>query len=309
MTNTGTILSETFGIFTRRPGSVAIWAGSYFVASLVLGFAMVFVMTGTVGLTPDPVAVSAGFGGSGIFVMIVFYIAFLLLGMVLMNAVFRTVLMPEEQSFASMRLGWDEFRALGLMLLYLIAFFILVFIVELLAVLVVGMVGFLVGSPILTGLLGILAAVALVGFLIWVQVRLSPLFPLSLYRHRISIDGAWALSRGRFWALFGAYLAVLVPLAVVAMGLGWWYMGGYFAEISAAQGEPVLIQEAARNFAAQQTAMGLPMRILIMFGTALFTIFGSTLWLGVMASATRALLEDRGDVTEEEVYRSAAIFE
>ena len=143
----------------------------------------------------------------------------------------------------------------------------------------------------------------------WVQVRLSPLFPLSLYRHRISIDGAWALSRGRFWTLLGAYLVVMIPLFLVGAMLGWWYMGSYFAEIAAAQNDPALVQAAAQNFAAQQAAMGVPMRIFFTSVMTLFAVFAGTLWLGVAASATRALLDAQGDVTEEDVYRSAAIFE
>jgi hypothetical protein len=309
MANIDTILSDTFGIFTRRPGSVAIWAATYLGASLVMGFAMVFAMTGTIGLMPDPMAASAGFGGGAMLVMAVSYIAFLLLCMVLMNAVFRTVLMPEERGFASMRLGWDEFRALGLLFLYLIGFMILMFIGQLVVLLLTALIGFVLGSPIVAGVMAMLLFLVLVGFMVWVQVRLSPLFPLSLYRHRISIDGAWALSRGRFWKLFAAYLIVLIPLIVAGLVLGWWYMGSYFAEISAAQGDPALIQAAAENFAAQQAAMGTPMRILITLGMALFTIVGTTSWFGVAASATRALLDAGSELTEEEVYRSAAIFE
>jgi hypothetical protein len=309
MANIDTILSGTFGILARRPGSVAIWTATYAVASLALGVAMVFAMTGTVGLTPDPMTNPAAFGGGAILIMVVSYIVFLLLGMVIMNAVFRAVLMPEEQGFASMRLGWDELRALGLLFLYLIGFTILVFIGELVVLLLVGLVGFAAGSPMAAGLLGILGFLALMGFLVWVQVRLSPLFPLSLYRQRISIDGAWALSRGRFWILFAAYLIVLVPLLVVGMALGWWYMGGYFAEIAAAQGDPALIQAAAQNFAAQQAAMGVPLRIFVTLVMALFTMIGATLWFGVAASATRALLDASSEVSETEVYRSAAIFE
>lgn len=309
MVNIGTILSDTFGIFTRRPGSVAIWAATYFGASLVMGFAMVFAMTGTIGLTPDPMAASAALGGGTILVMAVFYIGFLLLGMILMNAVFRTVLLPEARSFASMRLGRDEFRALGLLFLYMIGFVILMFVGQLLVLLVTAVIGFVFGSPLVAGVMAMLLFLVLAGFMIWVQVRLSPLFPLSLYRHRISIDGAWALSRGRFWKLFAAYLIVLIPLAVAGLVLGWWYLGGYFAEISAAQGDPALVQAAAQNFAAQQAAMSVPLRILVMFGMALFTIVGTTLWFGVAASATRALLDAGSEVSEEEVYRAAAIFE
>ncbi|WP_404335086.1 hypothetical protein AB2M62_15205 [Sphingomonas sp. MMS12-HWE2-04] len=309
MANIGTILSGAFGIFTNRLGSVAVWAATYFVASLVIGFAMIFLMTGTLGLTPDPTLAPPAFGGGSLLAMLVAYVAILLLGMVIMNAVFRAVLTPEERSLASMRLGWDEFRALGLMILYLIGSVVLTLVGELVVMLIAAALGFAIGSPIAMGLVGLLLFVALIGFLVWVHVRLSPLFPLTLYRHRISIDEAWSLSRGRFWTLFTAYLAVLVPLFVVGALLGWWYMGSYLGEVAAAQNDPALIQTAAQNFAAQQAAMGLPTRILLTLVSSLLGIVGGTLWLGVAASATRALLEERGDVTEADVYRSAAIFE
>lgn len=308
MANIGTILGGALGIFTNRLGSVAVWAATYFVASLVIGFAMIFLMTGTLGLTPDPTLAPPAFGGGALLAMLVSYVAFLLLGMVIMNAVFRAVLLPEERSFASMRLGRDEFRALGLLILYLVGMFVITLIGELGVMLVATVTGFAVGSPIASAVIGFVLFLAMIGFLVWVQVRLSPLFPLSLYRRRISIDAAWSLSRGHFWTLFVAYLAVLLPLFVLGMMLGWWYLGSYIGEVAAAQNDPALVQAAAQNFAAQQAAMGLPLRLVLTLVMSLFAIAGGTLWLGVAASATRALLDEQGDVTEEDVYRSAAIF-
>ncbi|WP_204270332.1 hypothetical protein, partial [Klebsiella aerogenes] len=64
--------------------------------------------------------------------MLLLYLCLLLLVVVLMNAVFRAMLRPQEGGFAFMRLGMDEFRMLGLVVLVCIGVFAAVLIGELL---------------------------------------------------------------------------------------------------------------------------------------------------------------------------------
>jgi hypothetical protein len=50
---------------------------------------------------------------------------------------------------------------------------------------------------------------------IYLVVRLSPAAAASIARQRFSFFSAWAISRGRFWALFGAYV-LLALMGVIA---------------------------------------------------------------------------------------------
>jgi hypothetical protein len=305
--NIGTILSGAFGIFSERLGSVLAWAATYFAASLLMAVGLAFAMTGTFGLqaNPNPAAMTGGVIGF----MLLFYIGFLLLGAVLMNAIFRAVLMPEARGFAYMRLGGDEFRTFGITILYAIGLFVVWVIGYLLVMLVTLAIGAASGSPTATVVIGGLLGLALIGFMIWVQVRLVPLFPLSLQRKRISVDGAWALTRGKFWTLFAAYLVVLVPLAIVSIILFSLLMGSYLAAIFGAAGNPAAIESAQLEFAAQQAARGWVVQLVTMLGWTAFGAVASVLWIGLSASATRALLAERGEVSEDEVYRTAELFE
>lgn len=308
MANIGTILSGAFGIFTERLGAVLAWAGTYFAASLLMGIVAAFALTGSFGLqaAPDPAAMAGGFLG----MMLLFYVGFLLLYAVLMNAIFRTVLTPEDRAFAAMRLGRDEFRSFGLVILYAIGITVLWIVGYLLVMLVTMVIGLVAGgAPTVMLIVGGLLTVALLCFLVWVQVRLVPLFPLSLYRHRISVDGAWALSRGRFWTLFASYLVVFVPLAIVGAIVMSVFMGGYFGALAAAGGNPTAIEAAQASFAAEQAGRGWAAQLLTILVWTVFGAAASVLWLGLSASATRALLAERGEVSEDEVYRTAELFE
>lgn len=307
MTNIGTILSGAFSVFTERLGAVVAWGATYLVASLAGAVLLAFAITGSVGLmtTPNPMAVTGGVIGA----MILFYLAFLLLGAVIMNAVFRAILTPSDSRFAFLRLGGAEFRTLGLIILYAIGIFVVWFVGYLLVLLATMVVGVAAGSPTATIVVGALLFIAFLCFMIWIQVRLVPLFPLSFYRRRISVDGAWALTRGRFWTLFASYLVVAVPTVILIGILVWVLMGSYFAGLSAAAGDPAAMEAAQQSFAAEQAAKGVPAQLLTMLVSAVFSTAVTTLWVGISASATRALLDDRGDVSEEEVYRTAELFE
>jgi hypothetical protein len=145
------------------------------------------------------------------------YAVFLAIG-IASNAVFgaammRAVLRPSDDRFGYLRLGADELRQLLLGLLILAVF-----------------LGAYLGLAILMGIVGgILAVVvktapaALVGVTIVVlfggmtalAVRLSLAAPLTFDTARIDLAGAWRLSRGRFWPLFGTYVFTFALVVVV----------------------------------------------------------------------------------------------
>src|SRR3569833_4527 len=147
----------------------------------------------------------------------------------------RAALRPEESSFASLRLGMDELRMVGLFLLFAIAGFVLMVVMSIIMTFVFGAVGFF-GSmangsqPGAGFVLMMLAIYVLPTFLI---VRLAPAFALTVMRRKIVIGEAWTLTSGLFWVMFAGYLvlnllifivylvlvfAVISPLMVMMMG-------------------------------------------------------------------------------------------
>lgn len=52
----------------------------------------------------------------------------------------------------------------------------------------------------------LVSALGVFVFLIWLAVRLSLASPLTFDTRRVRVFGSFALTRGRFWSLLGAYL-------------------------------------------------------------------------------------------------------
>lgn len=75
-------------------------------------------------------------------------------------------------------------------------------------------------------LFAVVAAFAICAVCIYFAVRLAPAAATSIASRRFNFFGAWHVTRGRFWSLFGAFalLYVLYFVAVIVI-----YMVGFFA--------------------------------------------------------------------------------
>lgn len=295
MISVGRILEGAFGVFREHFTAVAVWAGIYLACNIAAIVAMQ-PMLGAVAdpaLSEDPAAAVAAMGP-------VWLLGFLtaIVGVVLYTASMRSVLRPDAGGVAFLRLGMDELRTLGLLLLFVIAAFVLFFGASLIVGLFIGGVAAGSESIALTIILSILVGLVVFGALIFLVIRLSLAFPLTLHRGAFAIGEAWRLSRGHFWKLFGAALVVTMIGFVLSIAINLVATGGYFADILAAAGNPEASARAAERQAAAMGSFSIWMILQAIGGAAVAAV-----WLalsgGSVASAARLLIDDEFDDAED----------
>ncbi|MGN6278564.1 MAG: hypothetical protein ACTHM8_07560 [Sphingomonas sp.] len=275
----GSILRGGFGLIRAQPGLVAIW-GALYLAATMLGFVFLMPMMKAMAVTPpNPAAMRPMMG------MIWLYDLVLLVVMaVIFAAIFRAVIAPERRGFAYLRVGMDEVRLIGLAFLLWIAAVVAMVVASLLIVLLTAVVGYALGAHGAAVALGIVLSGALGCVAIWLEVRLSIAFPLTLMRGRITIGEAWRLTAGRFWTLFGAYLVGTLIVAILSMIVFWPMLGGYFIDMMHASGDPQRMNAVVQAQVARTIHPGLGMIAMWVLGGVIYAI-GLALGGGMLATA------------------------
>ncbi|MEO6216952.1 MAG: hypothetical protein ABIO86_13055 [Sphingomonas sp.] len=225
-------------------------------------------------------------------ILIPFYLGYLLLALVLYAAAIRAALRPEEDSFASMRLGMDELRLFAVILLLIVISIVTLIVGSIVAGMVAGILAVIAQS---TGsgaaFFGVFAAIAAVyGLAIFVQVRLSPAIPLTIMRRQIVITEAWTLSRGRFWTLFGGYVVLTLIMLIVLLIVVAFTMGPYMAELAQHGFTPQGI-EAANQVQMQRQLGGIG--VMTVIGWILGGLIGGVsfaVWGGALAAVADGLV-------------------
>ena len=208
------------------------------------------------------------------------------------------MLRPDSGGIAFLRLGLDELRTLGLLVLFLVASIILFFAASVVIGLFMGGVAAGSESVALTAILSVLVAFVVFSALIFLVIRFSLAFPLTLHRGAFAIGEAWRLSRGHFWTLFGAALVVSVIGFVLSIAINMVAAGGYFADILTAAGDPDATARAAERQAAMLGSFN-TMMILQSIGGAVVAAIWLVLSGGSAASAVRLLIDDEFDDAED----------
>lgn len=204
---------EGFRVVGRRPVSFVVWTllASALVLAALAGLAWLFGdldLPTADRLEPAQALELVGkFGGASLVAVAVM----IPVSLVLYNAMLRSVLRPEDRTFAYLRIGGDEWRMFLLWLLFLLV--TLAFYAAVVA-LAVG-VQFLdlpqAGKVGLWVLLGLVAVM----ILIFVGLRWSLAGPVVLAERRVSLSRSWKLTRGRFWPILGmALLAWILGSAI-----------------------------------------------------------------------------------------------
>jgi hypothetical protein len=296
----GSIIEGAFRLVRERPAAVAVWGLLYMVAVI----AMSFVMRPMIGfqaasLGNDPQAAQAMLANMSTMFARLALLEFglLLLFIVLMTAAQRAVLRPAQPGFFYLRIGMDELRMLGLALILIILFYVGLLIAVILIAIVAGIVAVAAGGG-GAAVIAIIAGLLLFPVLIWLEVRLSLAFPLTLLRHRIIIGESWRLTRGRFWSLFGAYFVIFLIVFALAMVAAMVTSGAYFAEMMRNANNPVAMQQAAQAQMARQFGA---INVMTVVGWLISAVVGAltiALGGGAVATAAKELAPDQETVAE-----------
>lgn len=296
MISVGRILEGAFGIFREHFTAVAIWAGIYLAGNIAMLLAMAPVMQSA--FTPGVPVDDPSQMMSAMAPVWLLNLVLALVGVVLYTAAMRSVLRPSTGGLAFLRVGMDELRMIVLGILFFIGSMVLFFLATLVLSLFGAGVAMSSGSPILTGLLSFLIALVVFGLAIYLVIRFSLAFPLTLHRGEFVIGEAWRLSRGHFWTLFGAALVVVVIGFVLTVVVGIFSMGSYFADVLAAAGNPDATMLAAERQAERLGSFSV-MMILQSIGSAVVAAVWVALSGGSAAAAARLLVEAEFDDAEE----------
>lgn len=292
----GEVIGGGFRTIRDRPLAVAVWALIYlllFVPAMLLMRPFMDAQMRPVG--GDPRAQIAAMGALvGPFLL--YFALMLIVYVILFAAAQRAVLKPEQHRFFYLRLGMDELRLLALTILFTLIFYVAIFAL-MFALIALTVAVIRLGSIGLNVLMAFIDFLAAVAFTAWYYMRFGLAFPLTLMRGKIIIGEAWRISRGRFWALFGASLVILVILFVCWVVVSTLTNGAYFAEIAQNAGNPVAIQRAEQAQVARQFSFS-GMAIVTWVLGGILGALTVTLWGGAAATAVQQLTFDREKIAE-----------
>lgn len=202
----------------RKPLPVLAWAAFSLVMLPILGLLVKIVLgdegraalAGRVG-SADPreiLDLITHLGG----VMVLLIAVALFLSSVLQAAIIRSVIEPQNNRFAYLRLGKEELQLLIVSLITWAAA---------LGVTVIPSGAVVLGASLLSGAaagwFATLGGLAVIGLSLWVAVRLSLLGPHAFSHHHIDIREAWVQTHGQFLRLLGMYVMTILLAAVVSI--------------------------------------------------------------------------------------------
>ena len=213
-----------FRLVREHLKTVVIWAVLMTIASLIVSVAtiklagpqMAAMMELSAEPSTDPQATLKAMEGMGpLFLFSAVYS--LVIYSILLTGVNRLVLRPQDSGSASLRIGADELRQAAVLILVNLILLAAYFGLVIVAGVVIG-IGVAIGGAPIGVILGVVLFAGVLAAMLFLAVRLSFAGVLTFDTRKVSIRDSWALTKGQFWPLFGAYFVALV-LAVVVYAL------------------------------------------------------------------------------------------
>ncbi len=292
MVTVGSILRETAQFVRSNIQAILAWSVLSLAIMLLMAALMLPIYQAQLATLQSGIKVAPELGVA--FWLLIPLLVFV--GLMIGAATFRAVLLPAESRFFYLRIGMDEVRLLGLVLII-----VLIAIVMEIAVTIVAVIpGLLVSMVFGSGwgiLIGVLIGLAALCGMIWALVRLSPAAPLTILERKIIIGPAWRLSRGRFWTLFGAYFVIALVIFVISIAMTLAQMGPVMGDMFRVT-DPTAQQRVA-EWQVAHAQLGFPMLI---YAIISYLIYGmvNAVYIGMTAVATRQLLVARDDAAPPE---------
>ena len=207
---------EGFRIIRDRPGLILAWTGFYLLSLLAMIVVLLVPNIGNLAAV-ESTGVQRDFGELvarfGVSMFIAFPLA-VIMPIMLVTAIYRTVLTPEDKGFAHLKISADELRMFLVSLLVILIFALASGIYGALVVIVANNSGGLHGAVTWVGSIG--GAVLLA----WLAVRLALASVMTFAEHHFRLGAAWRLTQGQFWRLLLTLaLTILYAILVVAAAL------------------------------------------------------------------------------------------
>jgi hypothetical protein len=228
----GAAIGAGFRLIGRQPLAFLVWAAAYLLVGVLpqIGvFALILpewsrltqeIATSSAAHTPMGAAEMMRAQAGMMQLQPISWITSLVSQTLLLSAVYRAVLFPDDRGFFYLRLSGRELWLSLVMLVLLVMAVLLGFAVMLPTALIVGIVGALSrGSPAL-GLLIIPVILIALGVMIWVLLRLSLATPMSFAGRAFRLYESWDLTRGQAGKMFWVALALGLIVWVVEMIAG-----------------------------------------------------------------------------------------
>jgi hypothetical protein len=224
-----------FTLIGREPVAVLWWALAYFVLGLLPQFAIMgamWPMLGEVmrraseGGAPDTETLAAMQANMPLF-QLVSIVTSLVSTTVLLSAIYRAVLEPENRRFGYLRLGAQE--------LWVGITVVVLYVALVLAVIVIAIPGAILGV-VLGRTVGewsaVVVGLACAALLFWLMLRFSLATLVAFAERRFDIGASWTLTAGQAGKLFLVMLVLFLLLLVaelILVGIGVAAVGGVAA--------------------------------------------------------------------------------